>query len=77
MNNQERLGFGALAIGAILPWPWFPLILVSALLIMVAIVFGVLALARRRFWQGFLLLLLWPVAAFIAYAGMELKFAHH
>lgn len=77
MNNQERLGFGALAIAAILPWPWFPLIFVSALLIMVAIVFGVLALARRRFWQGILLLLLWPIAAFGAYAMMELQFVRH
>jgi hypothetical protein len=27
VNNQERLGFGALAIAAMLLWPWFPLIL--------------------------------------------------
>jgi len=77
MNKQERLGIGALAVAALLPWPWFPLILVSAVLIMVAIVFGVLALARRRFWQGILLLLLWPISAFIAYAMMELQFVHH
>lgn len=65
---------GALLIAAILPWPWFPLILVSTILIMGAVVFAILALARRRYWQGILLMALWPVSAFLAYAGMEMHF---
>jgi|GEM_PF-3745833 len=70
MNYLEWEGLVALVVAAIAPWAWPPLVLISAGLILIAFVHGIVSLVNRRIPQGIGLIACSLLAAYIAFMGM-------
>jgi hypothetical protein len=66
----EREGIAALVIGAIAPYLWKPLFLLSVGLVLAALTIGIVSVVRGRITTGILLIVFSPVAGLFAVAGL-------
>jgi hypothetical protein len=69
-SQFEREGLAALVIAAIVPYLWRPLFFLSAGLVLVALVIGIISVVRGRVVSGILLIVFSPVAGLLALAGL-------
>jgi uncharacterized protein (DUF983 family) len=65
MNKQERWAIAALGIAAFATYLTPFLVILTICLILAALVLGIMALVKGRIWQGILIILLLPLAAFM------------
>jgi hypothetical protein len=70
MNYLEWEGLVALGVAAIAPWIGPPLMLISAGLILIAFVHGIVSLVNRRLPQGIGLIACSILTTYIAYIGV-------
>lgn len=65
MNKQECWAVAALGIAAFATYLTPFLVILTVCLILTALALGIMALVKGRIWQGILIILLLPLAAFM------------